>query len=375
MRILLVSSFYWPQIGGVETFVRHFAKWLVRRGHTVCVVAAHGDVHMPDVVDDDGVSVNRFPFREALERRDPEMILNIHRAFGALKREFAPEIIHINCFSPPLFFHQRLENVAPAPSVVTLHWMPEHADHAMRGIFRSTFATVAAIAAISTYQFDVVESILPGASEKCSLIPNGIEEISESGNCDSAIAGRILCIGRIVTDKGFDYAIEAFATIAERFPLAQLVIAGNGVERKDLLRLANELGIAGRVVFRGWVDHENVANELARASIVVVPSRTETFGLVAVEAAQVARPVIASDVGGLRDIVVDNETGILVKSGSVSGFSDAMAKLLNDPALAATLGAQGQDRAARLFGADRAALLYETLFERITTENANGVAG
>ena len=124
---------------------------------------------------------------------------------------------------------------------------------------------------------------------------------------------RLLAIGRIILEKGFDLAIDAMPHILAHVPDAELVIAGDGPERADLQAKVCALGLTRHLSLPGWTPPEAVLREMCGAMAVLVPSRwNEPFGLVALEAAWAGRPVIALNRGGLPEIVRDGETGFLV---------------------------------------------------------------
>ena len=373
MRILMWVSFYWPQIGGVETITRQLAHALKKRGHTVCIFAAHGNITLPDVSDDDGIVVHRFPFWEAIGQRDPLLIYATQKRLDAVKKEFAPDLIHLNCFDPSLFFQRRSAGVMPAPTVITLHWTPPSELWEINELLRQTLLEASWIVAISQHQLGIVNTIMPSMSDRLSIIVNGLNEPPIASVPVAEDNQRILCIGRLVRDKGFDLSLDAFAQIVGEFPNARLIIAGDGIEKRSLQQLAQTLGIASQVDFTGWVSHEDVPEAMNQSSMVLMPSRFEPFGLVAVEAGQMSRPIIATAVGGLVDIVVDGETGLLVPDEDVAGLAGAIARLLRDPPLCARLGQAGSVRAREKFAAERNTADYESLFKRLT-ENTNVVA-
>ena len=121
--------------------------------------------------------------------------------------------------------------------------------------------------------------------------------------------------------------------------------------------------------FLGAVEHEDLADYYALADICVVPSRTETFGLVALEAQALGTPVVASAVGGLTEIIADGQTGFLVPERQSQAFADAIARLLDDPELRARMGAAARDRAAT-FTWDRAVDRMAAIYRRVTGPDA-----
>jgi glycosyltransferase involved in cell wall biosynthesis len=140
-------------------------------------------------------------------------------------------------------------------------------------------------------------------------------------------------VGRIKKYKSIDHLIRACKLVFERHATARLEIAGSGDYLKDLEALARELGMADRVSFRGFVSAEEKVDILRRSHVVVNTSSKEGWGVTVVEANACGAPVIASDVPGLRDAVVDGETGFLVPYGDIEGFAARISEVLDDRAL------------------------------------------
>jgi glycogen(starch) synthase len=177
---------------------------------------------------------------------------------------------------------------------------------------------------------------------------------------------RLLCLGRIVDEKGFDLALEAFASLVDRFPEARLVIAGDGPARAGLEYRATLLGLVDTVEFIGWVAPEKVPELINTTSVVVIPSRwREPFCLVALQAAQMARPVVATRVGGLPEIVVHGQTGLLVERENSSAIAEAIAFLLEHPDVAAQMGRDARSRARDVFSWERFVDSYDALYRRL----------
>jgi len=149
-----------------------------------------------------------------------------------------------------------------------------------------------------------------------------------------------LFIGRIVSNKGCDVAIRAMAQLPTD---CRLAVLGDGPAKESLESLGRELGLADRIEFAGWQPSTAVADRLSRCTALVVPSVwPEPFGLVALEAFARARPVIASRIGGLQDIVRDGISGRLVDVDSPAALAQAMRSLLESPRTAAEMGLAGK---------------------------------
>jgi glycogen(starch) synthase len=145
-----------------------------------------------------------------------------------------------------------------------------------------------------------------------------------------------------------------------------LLIAGDGAKLSEIAAQVHRLGLERAVELPGWVEPDEVPALLARASLVVVPSRwREAFGLVALQAAFAARPVVATRVGGLEEVVEDAATGLLVPREDASAMAHAILALLDDPARARALGGRARDRALQRFSWAAHLDAYDALYARL----------
>lgn len=160
---------------------------------------------------------------------------------------------------------------------------------------------------------------------------------------------RVVFAGRLVREKGVDILIRAAREVD-----AEFVICGEGRLLEALRRLARRGGVESRVKFKGWLGPEQLAQELANASVVVIPSLwPEPFGLVGIEALAAGRPVIASATGGIEDWLDDGVSGICVKPGDPHDLARALNLLLADPELQQTMGMVGRQAVDARFSPDR----------------------
>ncbi len=171
---------------------------------------------------------------------------------------------------------------------------------------------------------------------------------------------RLLCVGRLIPIKGHLVLLRALAQARSRVPGIVLDVAGRGPLEPALKAYARELGLGEAVNFLGYVSP--VQEAIERAAIVVVPSLGEGFGMVALEAMERARPVIASAVGGLPEIVADGETGIVVQPGDAEALANAIVALGGDLERAAEMGQAGRARALGEFTPERSVRRVEELY-------------
>ena len=176
---------------------------------------------------------------------------------------------------------------------------------------------------------------------------------------------RIAFAGRLIAKKGADVLIAAIDQLKDRYPGLHLLLAGEGDDRPVLEADAVRRGLASRIAFAGRLTHEAIYPFLASAALVIVPSRIEPFGLVALEAAQAGRAVVASAIDGLPEVVVHEQTGLLVPSGDAAALAAAIASLLDNPERAKAMGEAGRRRAMSDFSWDRYVAAHEELFQRV----------
>jgi phosphatidylinositol alpha-1,6-mannosyltransferase len=161
----------------------------------------------------------------------------------------------------------------------------------------------------------------------------------------------LLSVSRLVSKKGIDTTIKAFAKVLKKHPSSRYIIVGNGEQKKELQRLAAALNIADSVQFVGSIQHHHrkLVNYYNACDVFVQPSKTERsnvegFGIVFLEANACGKPVIGSFSGGIPSAVVNNETGILVQERDPSALAEAINKLFSNPSLAREMGKKGRKR-------------------------------
>ena len=231
--------------------------------------------------------------------------------------------------------------------MLTLH------DHALalhaRGTGPELVRSADIITAISQSQRKFILGCAPGIGDRMRVILNALPAPTLAP-APYPSHPRLLVIGRLVREKGFDLAIRAFAALAPDFPQLTLTVVGEGTEAASLRRLAQETGFLARIHFRGWIDPAEIPAVLNEHSLVIMPSRwEEPFGLVALQAAQMARPIVASRTGALPEIVLDGVTGSLVPNEDLSAYIAVLRCYLNDPGLIARQGRQARAHVASHF--------------------------
>ena len=322
-------------------------------------------VHLPgrgplvDLMADVSVRVQPFPvLRKALlrPRAFARLALTTPRDLVRLVRTIRaahPDAVYVNTVTIPLWI--LAARLTRTPVLVHVHEAEEDAPRIIRIALLAPLLLASAVIANSEASRRVLVDVLPRLAGRTTVIPNGIPDTA-GDSPDVAEPGRLALVARLSPRKGVDVALEAVALLRRRGYPVSLDVCGTaypGYEwfERQLRDRAGKPDLAGAIRFLGYVNPTGPV--LARASVVLVPSRTEPFGNTAVEGFLARRPVVASRVQGLAEIIADGRTGLLVPPGDAPALAAAVARILDDPALAKCLAAAGRTEAETRFSAAR----------------------
>jgi D-inositol-3-phosphate glycosyltransferase len=348
--------------GGMNVYVRSLASALARAG-VACDVytrAEHPDQPRLVVVEPGFRVVHvdagpRGPVpKEALPRLVDDFAEAMLDGMMACGRHY--EALHANYWLSGQVAH-RLKHELSLPMLTTFHTLARVKDDGLgrgpeenRARGEGEIVRCADLILASTAEESSQLSLLYGAApERVEVLPPGVDHgVFFPGDKGAARAALglpgdkvLLFVGRIQPLKGLDLAVRCLAEI-EGEPVLWVVGGPSGTEGPAELQrvrtLARELGVAERVVFLPPQPHPLLADYYRAADVCLVPSRTESFGLVALEAAASGTPVVAAAVGGLRSIVADGVTGFLVQGRDPLDWATPVALLLDDPELADIMG-------------------------------------
>ena len=209
-------------------------------------------------------------------------------------------------------------------------------------------------------------SVFPGLEKKSRFIHNAID-LSELNTTaqqskDETHSENILSIAAHNEKKGLDVLLRAFSLVLIDEPTRELLLAGDGPLRSQLEELSRELKIDSQVKFLGYQDRGQVIRLLHECDLFVLPSRSEPFGVVIVEALACGRAVVASNVGGIAEIIVSGENGILVEPDDPTALAKAICEVLDDTGLRKKLEQKGYDSILNRFTHEHNGREYEKLF-------------
>jgi len=388
MRILHLSWEYPPVIyGGLGRHVHAIAEAQVAAGHEVVVLtqATHAD-HPGDAVEEvRGVRVVRVHRDAPYVPLDVEHLVGwilgfnsaLSRASLRLFRDWRPEVVHGHDW---LVAHALVlaAQAADAPAVLTIHateagrhqgWMPSELSRTIHGVEWWATRQVDAVIACSQHMQREIVTLFGVPADAVTVIPNGVDRAAwkvsaaRRARARQAFPGPLIAFtGRLEWEKGVHTLIDAMPAIRRVVKDAHLVIAGRGSAREDLLRQVRRKRLGKAVTFEGWLPEADLHALVAAADVAVVPSIYEPFGIVALEAAAVGTAVVASDSGGLAEIVEDGRTGWLFESGNPAELASCVIEALADPAAARRRARAGLRRVDEVFAWPRIARLTDAVY-------------
>ena len=286
-----------------------------------------------------------------------------------LKERTHPDVYHVHLCEPSPILHVLTRDTADAPTVLTIHneKLSALGQSDSTSLFGRLLDMSSVVISVSAAAADTLLRSRPDLGDRIVVIPNGIVVGDEPP--PAPVAPELLAAGRIVPQKGFDTLLHAMPAIARQVPDVRLTVAGDGVDREMLQELAVSLGVATNVRFLGQVTREEIRSLMSASRVVVMPSRHEGMPLVALEAAERARCVVGTDIGGLNEVVVPEATGLLVDGGAAEDdpalLASAIVRALQKPNLAERLGAAARQRAAARFSIDVCAEAHMTVYRQV----------
>jgi glycogen synthase len=364
-RVLFWSERFWPSIGGVGISASKLLPALQARSYEFIVVTLKEHFDLPEQDQFKGIPVYRFPFWSSLAKGDVSRIVELRTRIAQLKQAFQPDLTHIAFLGGSVVFHLHTTDAYPSPLLVSIDSSFPDRGLGQDSLTGRILRLADWVTCVSAARLAEARKLVPEIINRSSIIYNGREVPACHPEPLSFETPRLLCLGRLDRIKGFDIALSAFVSVVRCFPKARLVIAGDGPERAELERQAARLGLESSVDFVGWVRPDDVAALMNTATIVVIPSRNEGLPNVAKEAALLARPIVATDVGGIPEAVVHGETGLLVGKEDSRALATTINRLLERPEAAAAMGQAGRLRAQQLFSLEPYIDAYDVLYRRL----------
>lgn len=412
--LVFVAQTYFPAIDGTAVLIQHLAERFAAQGFNVHVVTTDAlspagfrgrsaeRTHAPAVEDIREVRVHRLPTRWWLsvasgpiqaagararlpgaERVGDLYLGPVMRGFHKKLEELNPAAIYASAF-PYWHMHQLVAWGERRRVPVVLHGAihPDESWAFARANIRRSCLRAAGYAANTAYEARYVEG-LGVSQQRITVVGVGVDlDALTAVNAEPpkafGLAGsrpRILYLGHLARRKGLDTVVAALPTIWSRHPAAAVVVAGKTTsDAPELQRAAVQISRGYDLQWLPDVTEGQKAGLLASASMVLYPSRAESFGIVFLEAWSFGIPVVGCRAGAVPDVVEDGVNGLLIPPGDSSALADCVSRLINDPAEAGRLGAEGQRRVREQHTwpavAQRAQRALVAAYERV--QNGNG---
>ena len=391
MKILLIND-YATTDGGANLMTLRLRDELRRQGHEVRLFAS--SARMVAGLADYVCFGTTSRLRVLLETFNPSAFQCLRKALA----DFRPDVVHVRMFltqmSPvilpllkniPSIYHPAIyESVCPMGTKLRPDrtfcraragavcyrggclpmrgWLPLMLQHKLWRRWNGAFNLIV------TNSLAIKRELIAEGVEASATVWNGVPY----GEARPPLCGppTVVFAGRLVPLKGVDVLLRAFAAVVRQIPEAQLMIAGDGVERGNLERLAFDLKLSSHVRMFGQLASAELERHFEVGWVQAVPSFSEMFASTAVEAAMRGTAVVASSVGGLPEIVREGRTGFLVPPGDVDALSERLLKLLTDRKLAEELGRAARARALEHFDLITCAANFARLYDTLCADRA-----
>jgi len=347
----MVTPMFKPAVGGAEECVYQLSRRLREKGHDVVVYTSDLLKMSPHYVHAEkqydqffGVDVRRF--------QATRMVGNYPAVLGAIPKLLVQrmDIVHAHVFGAFITDAAALiSGVRKTPFVFSPHgFLGALSEHPLRHAYMllSRLNTLRiARKIICNSRADAQYYRMLTDPKKIEIIPNGVDldwiafGEKRTFSDQRLLKGPVIAsVGRVTKSKGFQYLIQALPIVSQQFPEAKVVIAGEDFGfLGDLRQLAHDAGVEKSVIF-ARLSREEIKGLYMDCDIVAIPSIYEGFPLVALEAMACGKPLVASDVGGLRDIIVPNMNGLLVPPADPEKLAGAIISLIQNEHLSRDIG-------------------------------------
>lgn len=360
MKVLFLTSGYWPDIGGIPTLAGSLIPDLTQRGFKFSIVTP--GPRNSAAKECGYAEIHHLDLRDEPTYRNPAKLSELLAQLNIIISKFQPDLVHLNGLGHHLLLYLLSSRLRSLPMLLSIHggWgSSEEANSLVVELFhRANWVT-----ACSDWALEACQRVDPTLHQRSSLLYNALPDV---GVTFSPTPTRdVVCAGRLTHEKGFDLALRAWSTLTKEFsPRHRLKLIGEGPERSTLERLAEKEDLGDSVVFMGALPPEKVREEVSRASLTLVPSRSEGFGLVALEAALRGRPVVAANVGGLPEVILHGETGVLSEPNPTA-LSQSIRWVLQEESLGESLGRRAREWAREKFSWTHYCDTHDLLYKRL----------
>ncbi len=388
MRILMISDVYFPRVNGVSTSILTFQQELAAQGHDVHIVAPHYPAGHPEEA-----HISRV--ESGYVMLDPEDRLMKSAKIHELTPKFHKHQFDIVHIQTPFLAHYagiKLARALDVPTIETYHtFFEEYLYHYVpllpkfitrritRSFSRSQCNSVNAVIVPSTAMSTVLQQY--GCNTPIHIAPTGIQMAKFESGMGSRFRAKhnipedrqlLLHVGRVAHEKNIGFLLNMVARLKVDHPQVLFLICGEGPAKNDLEQQAKRMGLVDNVMFVGYLDRETELLDCYRAAdVFVFASRTETQGLVLLEAMALGVAVASTAVMGTIDILSPNR-GALVAEENTEDFSAKVSRLLNNRELRLSIGDEGR-RYAETWSAPATARRVVDIYQGVIDGHGNAL--
>jgi N-acetyllactosaminide 3-alpha-galactosyltransferase len=371
MRIVQVCPYFHPHVGGVESHVMSLSEELVSRGHEVHVVTARlkGTKEKEKIGD---IIIHR-PKPLFIWMKTP-VVPKIMRTIKELKGD----VIHSHSPPPlPSYYAAKASQKAGSPFLITYHCdleIPSRIGGFVTEMYRRTYgastikradrviATSNTYAATSRTVWNATPDVIPNMVDIERFNP-GVD----GSDIRDALKlrrdrGTVLFVGRLASHKGIEHLLEGAREVDANF----LIVGGSESEEK-YREMARKLDLGGKVFFAGTVTEKDLPKYYAASDILILPSvsRLEAFGIVALEAMATGKPVIISDIPGVREVITEGREGLLVDPLNPKDLAEKVSVLLGDEGKRREMGINARKKVEERFSLEKVVDTIERLYKSV----------
>jgi glycosyltransferase involved in cell wall biosynthesis len=373
MKIIQVAPYFQPHIGGVESHVLEISLEFQRRGHEVMVYTSQYKPKLPTEEIIDGIKVRRV-----------KTLVNIFSTplIPKLRQELINnpcDVVHAH-IPPPFveFFSARARNKTKIPLVLTYHCdleLPNFLNKFVSGFYRRTFGHYSLL---FTDKIVVTSKTYAATSRSVwhfapVVIPNAIDTKKFNPTVDPSVIIKrhnlegkkvVLYVGRIKFHKGIEYFTSAAKFMDKN---TKFLIVGTGDYEQVIENYIKDLNLTDRVIMVGKVPNAELPNYYAACDVFVLPSltRLEAFGIVGLEAMATGKPVIVSDIPGVREVITNGREGYLTPPMEIPKMVKRIQKLLSEPKLRKKMGDYGRKKVVKYFEISKIVDSLEKVYKNV----------
>lgn len=383
MKVLMLSWEYPPKIyGGLGQHVFDLSRHLAQAGVDVHVITPRLDA-APDYEECYGVAIHRagYPHESTLNFKAWTFYFNgdaIRMAVSMMNDAGPFSIVHAHDWLAA-YAGRALARIFDIPLVTTLHateqgrslGLHNRFQHEINEVEKNLAREAGLIICCSRFMAGEIRRQFDVPAGRIRIIPNGVDgaqlcTIPEAGFFDIDGSAKIMVfLGRLVHEKGVKWLLDAYCQVRRSEPRTKLYICGQGPDLPALQERAGFLGVLDAVCFTGFISSAERNNLYQEASLAIIPSLYEPFGIVALEAMASGLPVVASDTGGLAEIIQHGHNGLKVSPGDATALAGAMLFLLQNPDEARRISGNARNTVQELYQWEAIAAVTKAAYQEL----------